>query len=278
MTFTILSDNRTTDNRFAIEHGLSVYIESRGRRLLLDTGASEVFMQNARTLGIDLQTVDYVFLSHGHADHTGGLRHFLEINHQARSIMSNQIVGRKFYSKRNYLHSIIAHLPLDGIGGRLMLVEPGSQSPLHVQVADGIWVIANIPHEHPLPSANSNLFVMNEQGQLVNDDFCHEMAIYVDGLLFTGCAHSGLLNILDACPWPLHTVVGGFHLLDSHRDDSYEQPHELEALACCLKDDYPNTTFYTSHCTGNQAFSIMHDIMGDQLQPFSCGTTWQKRL
>ena len=276
MKFTILSDNRAADSRFIAEHGLSVYVESRGRRLLLDTGASEVFVQNAQTLGIDLRAVDYLFLSHGHSDHTGGLRHFLDINNRAKIIMSKEILGRQFYSMRNYMHRITAHLPLDGVGERLVLVEREG-----VDVADGIRVISHIVHHHPLPSANIHLYVMNDQGQLVSDDFRHEMAIWVDGLLFTGCAHSGLLNILEACPWPTHTVIGGFHLLDARADERYEQPSELEALAQQLKNDYPHTTFYTSHCTGDLAFATMQRVIENQLKAFSCGmqvTIEEKRI
>ena len=265
MVFTILSDNRTTDDRFLTEHGLSVFVESRGRRLLLDTGASGVFIQNAQTLGIDLRTVDYLFLSHGHSDHTGGLGHFLEINDKAKIIMSDQIVGHQFYSMRGFMHRVTAHLPLDGVEERLMHVESEDSLP------SGIKIISHIPHKRPLPLANIHLYVMNEQGQLVSDDFRHEMAIWVDGLLFTGCAHSGLLNILEACPWPVHTVVGGFHLLDARSEERFEQPNELEALAQQLKNDYPDTTFYTSHCTGDIAFATMQRVMGSQLQAFSCG-------
>ena len=270
MKFTILSDNRSADSRFIAEHGLSVLVESRGPRLLLDAGATDVFIQNAQTLGIDLRSVDYLFLSHGHADHTGGVRHFLEVNDRARIILSGQMVGRQFYSMRNYMHRITAHLPLDGVGERLMLVEMGKDENRQVEVADGIGVVSHISHRHPLPLANSLLFVMNDQGQLVRDDFRHEMAIWVDGLLFTGCAHSGLLNILEACPWPFHTVVGGFHLLDARADERYEEPADLEAVARKLAADYPNATLYTSHCTGDLAFATMQRVMGSQLLPFGC--------
>jgi 7,8-dihydropterin-6-yl-methyl-4-(beta-D-ribofuranosyl)aminobenzene 5'-phosphate synthase len=84
--------------------------------------------------------------------------------------------------------------------------------------------------------------------------------------LFTGCAHSGLENILAACPWPVHTVVGGFHLLDGQETDD-----EIKALAQRLKTNYPETQFYTSHCTGNNVYDVMKGVMGEQLQSFSCG-------
>ena len=104
-------------------------------------------------------------------------------------------------------------------------------------------------------------------GNYVHDDFRHELALYVNGLLFTACAHSGLENILAACPWPVHSVVGGFHLLDGQETDD-----EIRALAQRLKAKYPETLFYTSHCTGDHVFEVMKDVMGEQLQSFRCGT------
>jgi 7,8-dihydropterin-6-yl-methyl-4-(beta-D-ribofuranosyl)aminobenzene 5'-phosphate synthase len=118
-----------------------------------------------------------------------------------------------------------------------------------------------------MPKGNQNLYVQNANGDYIHDDFCHELALYVNGLLFTGCAHSGLENILAASPWPVNTVVGGFHLLDGQ-----ESEEELAALAHRLKAKYPGTQFYTSHCTGDNVFEVMKGVMGKQLQSFRCGT------
>ena len=134
------------------------------------------------------------------------------------------------------------------------------------KVDDGLRILAQIPQIYPVPRGNKHLYVQDASGNLVPDDFRHELALYVDGLLFTGCAHSGLENILAACPWPIHTVVGGFHLLDSHESDE-----ELTLLAQRLTDQYPHTQFYTSHCTGSQPFQTMKRVMGQRLQAFSCG-------
>ena len=119
---------------------------------------------------------------------------------------------------------------------------------------------------HPIPKGNQYLFVQDVDGEYIKDDFRHELALYTDGLLFTGCAHSGLENILAACPSPVKTVVGGFHLLDGH-----ETEEELLALAQRLSSHYPNTQFYTSHCTGDAAFDILRSVMGGKMNGFSCG-------
>ena len=144
--------------------------------------------------------------------------------------------------------------------GRLALIDQTSV------IAEGIHAIAHIPQIHPVPKGNQHLFMQNNAGDYIHDDFRHELALYVDGLLFTGCAHSGLENILAACPWPAHTAVGGFHLLEGQ-----ETEEELAALAQRLKAKYPNTQFFTSHCTGDNVFATLKTIMGNQLHAFSCG-------
>jgi len=261
MRWTVLVDNRTDDARLETEHGLSILLDTGRRRILLDTGASDLLVRNAEHLGIDLSTVDDVFISHGHSDHAGGLSSLLAINERARVIVSPDAMRASFYSRRRFLHSITPVWP-DIPQERLLAVDKTQQ------LNDGLCVIARIPHRHPMPMGNQLLFVKDAQGQYVADDFRHELVLYVDGLLFTGCAHSGLENILAACPWPVHTVVGGFHLLDGQEDET-----TLKALAERLVTAYPQTQFYTSHCTGDGVFAILKQTMGSQLHAFCCGTS-----
>ena len=276
MKWTVLSDNRSNErlrvgdgtsgiSRLSTEHGLSILLETERHRILLDTGASDVYIKNAEQLGVDLSAIDYVFISHGHSDHAGGLRYFMEQNQQARVIVSPDAMSGRFYSQRGNLHSITTVWP-EGVKERLITVERTCE------IADGLCVIAHIPQVHPMPKGNKHLFVEGANGEYVNDEFRHELALYTDGFLFTGCAHSGLENILAACPYPVSSVVGGFHLLDGQ-----ESEEELQALAKRLKEKYRSTQFYTSHCTGDKVFEIMKGVMGEQLQSFGCGTIIEYR-
>lgn len=260
MKWTVLVDNRSCDGLLETEHGLSVLLETGHHRILLDTGASDMLIRNAERLGKDLSMVDYVFISHGHSDHAGGLKHFMEINKKAKVIVSPDAISGNFYSKRRYLHSITTEWP-EIPQERLLTIEHSGS------IGDDIFIIAHIPQIHPMPEGNQHLFVQDSQGQYIQDDFRHELALYTGGLLFTGCAHSGLENILAACPLPVNMVVGGFHLLDNHESES-----KLSELSYRLADAYPQTQFYTSHCTGDAVFSIMQGVMGDKIHPFSCGT------
>jgi len=284
MKWTVISDNRTNDSQLQTEHGLSILLETDKHCIMLDTGASDVFIRNAENMGVDLGMVEFVFISHGHSDHAGGLQYIVGRNQKAKVLVSPDAMSGRFYSKRGNLHSITAEWPkIDD--GRLIMIDETCT------IAEDIHVIAHIPQIHPMPKGNVNLYVQNTagepteqrepsylhewpsrdgggRGQYIHDDFRHELALYVDGLLFTGCAHSGLENILAACPWPVHTVVGGFHLLDD-----YETEEELAALAQRLKAKYPETKFFTSHCTGDKVFAVLKTIMGNQLHAFSCGMT-----
>jgi 7,8-dihydropterin-6-yl-methyl-4-(beta-D-ribofuranosyl)aminobenzene 5'-phosphate synthase len=260
MKWTVLSDNRTCNDLLQTEHGLSILLETEKHRILLDTGASDVFIRNAEVMGIDLSTVDYVFISHRHSDHARGLRYLMKINNQAKIVVSPDALKGRFFSKRRYLHSITTEWP-EIPQERLLTIE-------HSRSIDAdIFIIAHIPQIHPMPEGDLHLFVEKSDGSYVNDDFRHELALYTGGLLFTGCAHNGLENILAACPFPVNNVVGGFHLLDNH-----ESEDKLSELAHRLMDAYPQTQFYTSHCTGDSVFATLHHVMGDKIQAFSCGT------
>ncbi|MBR5394030.1 MAG: MBL fold metallo-hydrolase, partial [Bacteroidaceae bacterium] len=177
MTWTILSDNRTCNDLLQTEHGLSILLETDKYRILLDTGASDVFIRNAEKIGIDLSTVNYVFISHGHSDHAGGLKHFMEINNKAaiereqnqacldsaereqartkfKVIVSPHAVSGKFFSKRRYFHSITTEWPEDSKDRFLMVDQT-------CEVCDDIHVIAHIPQSHPIPQGNQHLFIEN---------------------------------------------------------------------------------------------------------------------
>ena len=260
MKWTGLVDNRTNAPAIETEHGLSILLEMEHHRILLDTGASDMLIRNAERLGIDLGTVDYVFISHGHSDHAGGLKNFMAINDKAKIIVSPYALSGKFYSKRRYLHSITTEWP-EIPSERLLPIKQSGW------ITNDLYIIARIPQVHPMPKGNQHLFVETADGEYIPDDFRHELALYTNGLLFTGCAHSGLENILAATPFPVNEVVGGFHLLDGH-----ESEDELGELAYRLTDYYPQTHFHTSHCTGDAVFSTLKDVMDERLQAFSCGT------
>lgn len=264
MRISVLADNRTHNSALKTEHGLCVHLDTGKIKVLLDTGASDVFMYNASVLGIDLADVDYVFISHAHRDHAGGLSHLLRLNQKARVIVSSEALKGSFHSSRKGMHDITPEWPNDLMEGRLICAD-------HEMVIDGMRIIPHVVHHYPVPKADSCLYMSDSEGELRLDDFKHEMSLQVGSFLFTGCAHNGLLNILASTSEPVHTVLGGFHLLDASDNEAFETKAEINMIASELHSKYPDTVFYTGHCTGEKVYKSMHQVMGQNLMQFYCG-------
>lgn len=264
MRLTVLSDNRALDTDLETEHGLCVHLDTGRIKVLLDTGASDVFLRNASVLGIDIADVDYIFVSHGHADHAGGLAHVLANNEKARVIVSPAALNGSFHSSRKGMHDISPSWPFHMMEDRLVIVDGEKE-------IEGIRIIPDIARHHPVPKADCCLYMRDSEGMFVQDDFRHEMALQIEGFLFTGCAHNGLRNIMESAAGPVRTVLGGFHLLDSEGNDVFETDMEIHEIASGLLARYPETVFYTGHCTGDKTFFSMKQVLGHNLRQFSCG-------
>ncbi len=271
MKVLVLSDNRTTEKEFETEHGLSFYLETDNYKCLLDVGASDLFARNAKLMNIDLSEVDYLFISHGHADNIGGLTTFLEINQKAKIVVSSRILNREYFSSRNSFRKISIDFDFDTLKERLITVDEKAQ--FEEDIAVFIPQIKN----HPVPKANRLLF-KNIGDELVNDDFDHEVIITFGKerkFVFTGCGHSGLLNILESVTagqaGQTEAVMGGFHLLDSRNGMTFETEKEIKELGETLKNRFPKTLFVTGHCTGDISFSQLKSTLSEQLAQFYVG-------
>ncbi len=273
MKIVVLSDNRQLQEALEFEHGLCVYLETEKYKCLLDTGASNMFVHNAEQMVIDLADVDYVFISHGHSDHIGGLQSFLEINSKAKIIMSHNALSQRFFSERKGLNEISSKIDISNYLDRFIFIDE------YTEFENEIFVFPCRQSIYSMPKANRSLMSADSNG-LKTDNFNHEIVVCFgqkDLLVYTGCAHHGVLNILNSVQSitqkQISTLIGGFHLLDGY-PDQYETDEEINEIAESLHVKYSDTMIYTGHCTGNNVFSLLKKKLEDKLIFFHTGFTF----
>ena len=263
MKIITLMENTTKSESIRAEHGLSLYIETKNHNLLSDCGCTDAFLENATTLGIDLQSVDAVILSHGHYDHSGGILPFTGINPDATIYMQEKAL-LPYYHKTN-------------IEERYIGIDPaiGELSQLKTLIGDSVideelTLFTNVTGRKLWPKGNLEL-KKKVGDDFVQDEFDHEQYLVITEenkkVLISGCAHNGILNILDhyyhlygAYP---DAVISGFHMIkkDSYSDEDISTIKETAERLSKLP-----TKFYTGHCTGEEPYTMMKEIMGEQLE------------
>lgn len=253
MKVTVLAENSTCREDLTPQHGLSLYIETNGKKILFDMGQDDTFARNAKTLGIDLSQVDWAIISHGHYDHGGGLDTFLKINSNAPVYVHEAAFGRHYNGTEKYIGldlSFHNHSRLIFTKGTVKI----SPQILLTDCNDLGWI--------------SNSFGLKRvEGEVFyNDDFLHEQYLQITEkqrkILVSGCSHKDIVNIVRH--FLPDVLIGGFHL------NKVEESKELEQITQILKS--AGGLYYTGHCTGNSQFEIMKQIMGESLWNFSTGT------
>ena len=156
MRITALVDNDRLEDRkdLQAEHGLALHIQRDGQQLLSDTGASEVFSENAGKMGINIQEVEAVVISHHHFDHGGGLARFLEANQTAR-IYLRRAEERNYYFKALVFINKYVGLDRELIkkhADRFEFIEE------FTEISPGVFILTQIEKPFPLPKGNRHLF------------------------------------------------------------------------------------------------------------------------
>lgn len=269
MIIKTLVDNNSISENFKSEHGLSVYIETKGLKILFDTGASPLFLENANKLGVDISGIDILIISHGHYDHGGGIQTFLSKNQKAK-VYIHLLAFEEYYSLRqnDNLEYIGLCKSLKG-NNQIIFTEK------KYNINNNIEIFSNVLQKAPLPISNQTLF-KKEKNQIILDTFEHEQNLVIKEndktLLLVGCAHNGIINILShfnsLYGYMPDYVIGGFHL--SSKTSGDESQESIENLAKYLLTT--GATFYTGHCTGLGPYKILKTIMKDKVNYISAGS------
>lgn len=269
MKISVLMDNLATPP-FVCEHGLSLLIETDGKKILFDMGKSDLFAKNADMLGLDLAEVNLAVISHGHYDHGGGLADFMERNSKAPIYVHEEAYGKHFAARQTGEYSFIGISSKTKNSDRIILVTED------YKIDENLYLFSSVNRDLLLSKSNDALLV-ECLGCYQKDSFSHEQNLLIrengKWVLVAGCAHCGIVNIvnraMEIAKGPLDVVVGGFHLSNPSTCQS-ESIKLIDDIAKCLLT-YP-TSYYTCHCTGMESYQILKSRMGNNIHYIAAGT------
>ena len=260
---TTLSENTATVGKILAEWGLSILIETDEVNILLDTGKSISATYNADTLGVDLGKIDKIVLSHGHYDHTGGLREVLcRIGKEVEIIAHPDIWAAK-YARRQGQKDRYNGIPfqrqeLESLGAIFKLTTKP------VKITDNIMTTGEVPMVTDFEEIDAPLFVKENTGWQP-DKLLDDQALIINtepGLVvILGCAHRGVINTLYHAQQltgvkQIHTVVGGCHLISASEERIW--------LTIAALRELDVQRLGLSHCTGLPAASLMAQEFGEK--------------
>lgn len=273
---TILCDNCVSGSGFVGEHGFSALVERGSHPDLLDTGPGMSLAPNLKKLGRGLHGIRTVFISHGHYDHTGGLRWVVEQTRGIDVVAHPDIFSRHMIAdpgstgvEPRFIGCPFTQKELEDLGARFRFLD-------HTQeVHPGIWFITGIPRREEFAATDRRL-VLQEAAGCRTDPIADDASLLVqtDGapVLVLGCSHSGVLNILHFISEgmgirKLRAVLGGTHLMF----------YGIENLAILIEEleGFSPEAVGVSHCTGFDASARLAAHFGNRFFRAGAGSGFE---
>ncbi|WP_347488814.1 MBL fold metallo-hydrolase [Desulfoscipio sp. XC116] len=258
------------------EWGLSILVEAGDKTVLLDTGLSDSMLRNAMALNVDLSKVNKILISHGHADHTGGLRFLLQRLRRRVEIYAHPEIWDKKYTclplpgsgEKMYRHIGMPYCreELEGLGAVFM------ESSEPVWLNEYMVATGEVPLVTSFEKVDDNMFIRAEEG-FVPDTLPDDQALVVKtdrGLVVVlGCAHRGMVNTLMHAQKitgieKIYAVVGGTHLFRAQREQLDRSMAALRKLGV--------ERIGVSHCTGLAPAAVLAREFGDKFFFNNAGT------
>jgi 7,8-dihydropterin-6-yl-methyl-4-(beta-D-ribofuranosyl)aminobenzene 5'-phosphate synthase len=265
MKITILCENTVGRRIGAGEHGFSAFIETKQGNYLFDTGSGRSIVPNSLTLNKDLKSIRRIFLSHGHYDHTGGLSEVLKLKgkvdvHAHPHVFLDRIAVLKEEDReiKRFIGIRYKKRYLESLGANFVFNTD------FMEVEKGLFLTGEVPRQTIFEKPDPRLF-SEMDGRTTHDLFLDDQSLILDtdkGLvLILGCAHSGMINIINHVinkmgKYKFHTILGGTHL-------DFLTPEQLEESIKSLKK-MEIEKIGVSHCTGMRAAFRLQQEFGDR--------------
>jgi 7,8-dihydropterin-6-yl-methyl-4-(beta-D-ribofuranosyl)aminobenzene 5'-phosphate synthase len=261
---TILCENLVGKLVGSGEHGFSIFIETDQGNYLFDTGNGHSVVPNSLVLNKNLKSIEKIFLSHGHYDHTGGLPEVLKMSgkvdvHAHPHVFLDRIAVLKENGKesRRFVGIPFKKGYLESLGANFILNTDFRE------VERGIFLTGEVPKKTPFEKPDPRLFAELD-GKTTQDIFLDDQSLILDTdkglILILGCAHSGMINIINHIvdktgKGKFYAILGGTHL-------DFLTPEQLEESIKSLKK-MKIEKIGVSHCTGMRAAFRLHQEFGD---------------
>ncbi len=247
------------------EHGFSAFVETDGGNYLFDTGSGHSIVANSLVLNKDLRTIRKIFLSHGHHDHTGGLPEVLKLKgdvdvHVHPNLFLDRIAVLKEEDKetKRFVGIPYKKAYLEFLGANFLLSKD------FFEVEKEVYLTGEVPRKTSFEKPDPRLFVEME-GKTTQDILLDDQSLILNtkkGLVVIfGCAHSGMINILNHVihktgKEKFYAIMGGTHL-------DFLTPEQLEESIKSLRK-MKIEKVGVSHCTGMRAAFRLHQEFGDR--------------
>jgi len=275
MKIKVLIENKCDDSKYKTEHGLSIYIDTGVTKLLVDTGDTGAFLDNAEKMNIKIEDVDVIIASHSHRDHTGGILSFFKKNQKAKLYISKNANQKLFFRIAPCFKESVStpQEVFTKFSDRISFVDDFDI------IDQNISIVSGFERKYPLPKTNDRLLVLKNK-EYVKDDFNHEVAVVINNngklVIITGCSHSGVDNMIEEVMkhfpgYPIQTVIGGFHLMSFILPKYLGEKKENVVRLGERLLNYNIEKTYTCHCTGDRGFDILKGVMGDKIDYFKTG-------
>lgn len=273
MKFQFLMENKTEREGCTAEHGLSIYIEAQGKKLVFDAGASSLFTRNAEHLNVDLSRADALIISHGHYDHTGGVPEFCRINSKAPVYIHKEAFYESYGMKDERIKD-------KNSGIRWSREEKAAIEPRMVLTEGPLWIHENIVISGTVPEipgyGSAETFCRRtSHGDFVPDPMDHEQILAIrepEGLyVFSGCSHRGVVpavryarSLFDGAP--VAVLVAGMHLYSAQKELRQKVIRQL------LEENVER--IIPVHCTGIHAICDLKEVMGEKCIVATTGSSY----